>query len=327
MLRQCLFCPAEVDPEKVAPEHIIPSSVDGTFVTYSICGKCNSIIGTEVDSELNRHRHIWDARKAALAKHPELGNPKKPFRFRRSWFVNSDGHEIRMDLKSNAATVHRTELPNNSIVFNAEGKLKDDEYYKFLLREKQRVGMSDEEFESYHLRRYLEWRENPTRKIYEDWLFNSAGVMLNEGRHQRISEMEADTPIRFIAKACVEFADILQFNSSIEELPRLSHFARHGGMPSEFSFRQDFSDPEAATPFHILAFTDSQFIVAFYGYFHVGVDISWKTKPIPIITANDIVNGCQRLCTEEQGKTIALLDRTLDIKLHRSLNLRSHIRK
>lgn len=326
MVRKCLFCDNQVNPQDIEPEHIIPSTIDGTLVTYAICRRCNSSLGSQVDAELQRHRHIWDARKAALSKHPELGDPKKPFRFQRSWFVTPDGHEIRMDLKSNSAEIHRTALNNHSIVFDPYCKLKDDEYYKFLLREKERVEMSDEEFNAHHVRPYLEWRKNPSRKIYEDWLFNSAGILLNEGKHQRVSEMNVDTPFRFIAKACVEFADILDFNSNIKELTGLAQLARYGGNPHEFRFRQGYSDPEASIPFHILAFTETQFILAFYGYFHIGVDITWKSKPSPIITANDIVNGCQRICTEEDGQTIALLDRTLEIKLHSELNLKTHVR-
>ena len=102
----CIFCKKDRKPSE---EHIIPRNVGGSIITYQVCEVCNPILGSEVDSVLNKHRHIFDAyEKIKSDKKPEL-----KFNFTSSTFRSADGAEIKVASNNLSKKIQPTETSEN----------------------------------------------------------------------------------------------------------------------------------------------------------------------------------------------------------------------
>ncbi len=84
----CIFCQLEKNP---SDEHPIPLNIGGKIIIRNVCKDCNSKLGSEVDSELNRRRHIYDA----YMQLDKSSVPNLKFLFIKSYFKDEDGTEIR----------------------------------------------------------------------------------------------------------------------------------------------------------------------------------------------------------------------------------------
>jgi hypothetical protein len=216
-----LFCSNFIDPKTVDPEHIIPGSIDGSVVTYNVCGKCNNTLGTEVDAELNRHRHIWDGRK----RHNTLPIPKTPFRMQRKFAIGLDETEIPMVSRSDSNRILTHKLSFGGIRTDRRIRLGKDPYFQWLDKERKKIGMDDESFHKHHVQRYIEAREKGSylgKHLYRDWLFTGIDVFFGEEQAVRAASiMSSGIPHRFVAKACVEYAYLFDWQDEIANLDDL----------------------------------------------------------------------------------------------------------
>ncbi|MCP4648596.1 MAG: hypothetical protein GY853_00765 [PVC group bacterium] len=324
---KCIFCNSSIDPSQVPPEHIIPSSIDGTVVTYNVCLKCNSTLGSQVDKELNEHRHVWDARK----KHNKLPPSKKPFRFKKKYTISSNGSKTPLVPLSNSNQIITHYLPDGGIRADRNCPPKNDPYIIWLNKERKKVGLSDEDFQP-HIDQFLEAREKGSyqgRKIYRDWFFTGQDCFFNEEQTQRAeSIMATDTPHRFIAKACVEYSHLLHIEDEIKNMDDLKNHAFQGGLEgTKPHFYQQVHEGDIYYPCHTIAITDNKFIIGIYDIYFVAVDIEWWSEPKIITFIDDFTNKTLRLCTMKNDTIEINTMESFDFRDHDDLGRPTHIRR
>lgn len=324
---KCIFCKAPINPEKVPPEHIIPESIDGSVVAYNVCKKCNNKLGSKVDNELNKNHHIWDARK----RHKGLPPPRKPFRFKQKYAIVSDGTKLPMVPKSDSEQIITHKLPNGGMIADRRCPPEKDPFIRWMDEERKKVGLSDEDFYNDHIKRYLKAREKGSylgKRNYKDWLFTGMDVFFEEEKAvEANSIMVSTTPHRFIAKMCVEYSHLFNFENEIENLNDLKTHALSGGLEeNKLRFYEEICEGTDAYPCHIIAFSDSQFIFGIYDIYFVGVDIKWRSEPKIFVYADDFVAEKLRICIEKNGTFEFQTERSFDFKEHDTLGRPTHIR-
>lgn len=278
----CIFC---LEDKEGSDEHVIPGSLGGVLLINYVCVGCNSKLGSEVDAELLRNRHIYDT---FLGVRKEIGKDFK-FQFIEAHFEHPDGRLVRAT-KSN---VGRRMLPTK----HSDGKYvsidpDDDDYVINNMRKRGRERMIrgwaiEQAIQRY---RFHKLQAKPGDRFYDP--LTGVGTILEESTTTVKTIMEADTPSRFVAKACVEMAHVFGVADQINELEALRNHALVGGSwKGKLSIRQEgpTGNPE---PGHILAFSETQFSVQFFANFGIGVDITWKNEPRPRYLVNHLgMNG------------------------------------
>jgi HNH endonuclease len=145
----CIFCKENKKPSE---EHIIPRNVGGSVVTYQVCETCNSIFGSEVDSELIMHAHIFEAYK-------ELDRMQKPdikFVFRESAFETPKGLEIKVSRDSLSSRIRPTKISETEFIVD----ISDTKFvFDYIKKERKQKGFSDE-FISEQISDYLQWAKS-----------------------------------------------------------------------------------------------------------------------------------------------------------------------
>lgn len=322
---KCIFCDKKINPYKIPPEHIIPRSIDGSIVAYNVCAKCNNDLGSEVDCELNRNRHIWDGRK----RHKELPPPQKPFIFKSKFAITPDGTKVPLVPNSGSDQILTHTLKDSGTRVDRRCPPENDFYFQWLKKQLEMVGTSTEE-QKKHFERYLRAREKGSylgKKIYRDWLFTGMEAFFGEEENIAVhSLMSTTVPHRFIAKVCLEYAHLLNFEKEIENIKEIKEHALNGGLEgTALHFYNEVSKESDIFPCHIFAFTKSQFVVGIYDSYFIGVDIKWREKPMEFIYADDFVNRLLRVCIERDGFFEIFLDRSFDFKEHALLGRPTHL--
>lgn len=57
-MKTCIICRIEKQDNEFNKEHVIPDSINGYYIINTVCKKCNSTIGSKIDSKLTNHSWI-----------------------------------------------------------------------------------------------------------------------------------------------------------------------------------------------------------------------------------------------------------------------------
>jgi len=290
----CIFCQNDSKP---SAEHIIPESVGGSVIIYQVCKLCNSILGTEVDADLNRHRHIYDAyRKTKSSKKPQLR-----FNFISSSFESGDGIEIKLVRNSLSDKIQPTETAENQFIIDP----KDNKFVINYMKKKGTLkGFSGKYIED-QIAEYLRWAKS--KKADDSYVNESFELQVNLHSNPpspRKTTMSGTTPHRFLAKACVEFAFLFGIQNQIENIETLKKHALYGTELNSISCN-DEQVWDKAIPYHIITFFNNQFQIHFFGCHGFAVHIQRDSSFPNFTLANDIINKVLLVCQyEEDGVRI-----------------------
>jgi hypothetical protein len=211
-------------------------------------------------------------------------------------------------------------------VFDPNCTRKEDPFIHKLKQYRKKYSISENFIETQCIAPYLEFKKKALPgSFYKDPFFSLKGKIL-ENSFPRMSEMPTNTPTRFIAKACVEFASLLNFLEDIANADDLVQHARNNHAIENLSFHYKDSGLINANPHHIIAFTEMYFILGIYGKVFFAVDISWKMKKEPLYISNDLKEKKLRLCFENEENSLkVILDREVCLKEHEQFGLKTHI--
>jgi len=283
----CIFCQKNKQPSE---EHIIPENVGGSVISYQVCSGCNSILGSHADSELNKHRHIYDAFQKLQTK----DKPELQFRFNKSIFTRSDGAKINVSNKSNSARIQTTRLSQNEFIIAPN----DNKFIiKYMKKKGKQKGFS-EKYVANQITDYLEWSKS--KRVGDSYKNEALELHANfrSSVSNRKTLMSGKTPHRFIAKACVEFVYLLGLQDNIINLNILRKHALRG---TDLNLIRCNEEPiwEKAIPFHIIAFHNNQFQIHFFAQYGFSIEIELKRAMPNITLANDINNKSLHVCKSE----------------------------
>lgn len=319
----CIFCNAVIDCNTTPAEHIIPNNIGGTVVTYDVCKKCNHALSA-TDVELHKQRHIYDSYKNIENTH----DLKLVFRFIESYAENTDGSIVKLVPKSTSNKIIRSKISENVIVSDCSITDKEDEYLNIVKNIKNKYQLSDS-FISKHLERYYKFiHDSIPGSIYRDnFLTRNIEIRINLTNATKQTVMNAKTPHRFIAKACVEYASLFGFSDQILNIDILKKHALLGGFEeTHLKFFENMPLDNIGRPYHIISFTNNQFSVTFFGKYGVAVNINWKNEPIVKRIANDLIHKRLFECFYENG-CIEISKKEIVFKRHNESRRTTHKRR
>lgn len=280
----CIFCNEENEPSE---EHIIPESIGGIATIKTVCRDCNSKLGTEVDSELNRQRHIYDA-YSDVRKQSKID---LQFHFSETYFDDEEGNKIKLSKSNRSDKIIPTVTGEGAFTI-------DHSDTKFIKNQIKRIakkqGISDTITQK-KIAEYLYFNKySQPGDIYVDEIFD---IIIKHGRKDRIRKtfMSGKTPHRFLAKACVEFAHLLRIQDEIENLKILRLHALNGDKLDKIEcFEQLINDTEAK-PIHLIQFTPRQFHIHFFMKYAASIKINWRNEALEVFLGNDIATKHLRI--------------------------------
>lgn len=281
---KCIFCD---EPEKLSKEHLIPQNIGGSITIYDVCQKCNSVLGSEVDSELNRQRHIYDG----WLKIPKQFRPELEFQFIEQWIENEDGERIKV---SNKNKIIPTKIDDGHMVTSA-----DDNKTMLNVLKRKRPDLTVDD-----LSRVADKLSSFTESQKEGDSFADAefGIELCVlGGHAQVHNlMNGKTPDRFIAKVAYEVIMALGLQDEIQETETLKRHAIFGTEFNNLRIREDTGSVESeCLPFHVIRsmYDDIDrmwyFSVELFTYYAVAVKVNWLTDPYEFNMV-DVVHDFQR---------------------------------
>lgn len=284
----CIFCNAS---ENFSEEHIIPESLGGSIVIRNVCRACNSVLGSEVDVELVKHRHIYDAYKQLETKDATLD-----FKFMDSFLDHPDGTRIKMSRNSAQRRVLVTKTGTNKFIVDENDSHFVLEYVRSKAQDKH---LSELETKS-HISNYLKWVEQSEQPIYEDELMELR-VCKEKGEGLYNNVMQAKTPSRFVAKSCAEFSSLFGIESCVRNMEVIEKYARYGGERDSLRFFQETDTNVKAMPLHLIRFTENQYIITFFAQVSFAVEIIWDSDAQRLSFVNDIEMKKLFYAVEEKG--------------------------
>ncbi len=281
---RCIFCRQE---KKHSEEHIIPESIGGIVTISNVCRDCNSKLGTEVDSELNKHRHIYDA-FSAIKKQYEID---LEFHFNDTYFEDERGNQIKVAKSNKSSKIIPTKIREGDFVIDHS----DTKFIKNqITRIAKRQGIPDHVAQQ-KITDYLYFNKHcQLGDIYVDEIFD---ITVNPERKDRIRKtfMSGKTPHRFLAKACVEFAHLLRIQDEIENLETLRSHALNGDKLEQIKCFEQLRNDMDAKPIHLIQFTPHQFHIHFFMKYATSITIGWKHESLEIYLGNDIMTKHLRI--------------------------------
>lgn len=287
----CIFCDSS---EKFSEEHIIPESIGGSVVINSVCINCNSKFGSEVDVKLTRNRHLYDS-YAALAKKRDFN---LDFVFSDAYYEMSNGQKVKAAKRSNTSKVLVTKTDKNNFILD-----KDDEKFiiQYLHKKGNQKRLSPSEIIKV-IEGYKEW--NRVKKIGEEFYNELFEIKILYKTDDAIfyNIMDADTPHRFLAKACVEFAYLFKLTNQIQNIDILKSHALNGNQLDHISIFQEVHKEINPCPFHFIIFEDTQFIIGLFCQFNFALKIYWKDEPKNLRYANNLLSKKLVYCEEINGR-------------------------
>jgi hypothetical protein len=290
---RCLFCGTQ---HQLSVEHIIPRNIGGSITIPDVCTKCNSVLGSAVDAELNRQRHIYDG----WLKIPKQYRPELDFHFIEQWIENEDGERIKV---SNKNKIIPTKIDDGHMVTSAD----DNKTVLNVLKRKRPDLTADD------LQRAAEKLSSFTDSQKEGDSFADAefGIEFRVlGQHAQVHNlMNGKTPDRFIAKVAYEVIQSVGLQDEITETETLRRHAIQGDQYENLRFLEDVGDDSAVCPpTHVLKsfFNDFDskwyFGVDLFGYYSVGVAVEWVTEPYEFNLAEVLVDYSSNGLLKKKGK-------------------------
>jgi hypothetical protein len=287
----CIFCGSN---GKLSREHIIPESIGGSVILNNVCIDCNSRFGSEIDSELTKNYHIYNSYKE-LAKKFALDFE---FSFKDAYFETPDGIKIKAAKKSSKKRTLITKTdPDIFIIDNDDNKFIPQYISKKGKEKKLSDSVIKKAFNNYNT-----W--NRTKQIgneYHDDLFEFS-ITLNEKEATFHYIMEADTPHRYLAKACVEFANLFNISDKINNIHILKSHAMNGDQLQNIVFFQEVHKEVKSRPCHYIIFTETQFVIGIFCQFIFALEIKWNGKPQNLVFANNMLTKKLVYCNLINGK-------------------------
>lgn len=309
---RCIFCCNPLDIESVPPEHIIPESIGGKkgVTIKNVCASCNHKLGSAVDSGLNRQRHIFDGFKEI----PVDQKPSLEFWFKDRFYIDNLGRKVKYSKSYKKSRGIPTRIGDELIIDPEDKKT----IKKLLLKAANYYDISSELVQK-ELDRLEKF--NQRCKDNDQYKGKYIPIKIRISKHQDIkisNMMEGETPHRFVAKACVEFAYGLGIEKKIRNLDSLKKHARFGDQidAGTISLWQEIRPKTKALPVHIIKFAKNQFHFYFFAKYVAAVNIVWEGDPCEILVAYDIPTGNLLQCDEDEssGKAIAYKNKIIKLK-------------
>lgn len=287
----CIFCNSSY---KFSKEHIIPENIGGSVVINNVCVDCNSKFGSEVDITLTKNKHIYDSYIDLTQKlNLNLG-----FSFRDAYYEMSNGQKIKASRKNKLRKALITEVNKNEFITD-----KDEEifYIQYLRGKGKQKNLSDFIINQV-IEEYKRWNE--AKKVGDEFynqLFEIT-IQANENNATFNYIMDADTPHRFLAKACVEFAYLFNIENQLNNIEILKSHALYGNKLQNISIFQEVHNEIAPCPFHYILFDNTQFVIGLFCQFNFALEINWKEKPYIQRFANNLMNKKLVYCEIHNGR-------------------------
>jgi len=292
----CLFCNSS---NKFSEEHIIPKSIGGSITINNVCIDCNSKFGSEVDIKLTKNKHIYDS-YTELSK---IHNLNLKFSFKDAYYEISNGQKIKAVNRSNTRKVLTTKTDDNNFIIDNN----DPKFVIQSLRKKgKRKNLSDSIINKV-IEDYKKWNSEKKGDEFYNELFEIT-VQNNEDNATFNYIMDADTPHRFIAKACVEFAYLFNIDDQIKNIEVLKFHALYGNQIKNISVFQEVHKEITPCPFHYIKFDNSQFVIGLFCQFNFALNIYWKDKTSHLKFANNLLTKKLVYC-EEKNERLKSTDR------------------
>lgn len=288
---KCIFC--DNDRQK-SREHIIPENVGGSVIIESVCKICNSTFGSEVDNKLIENRHIYDSYKEI----ENNSNLNLKFEFKDAFCHLEDGTRISASLRSNE---------NKSLITRVDKDLffLDNKDAEFIIKYIKSICKKDKLPESIlnnSIDNYVQWHNNPnsSKKYSDERMGFAIEKRVDDVKYNNI--MSGDTPLRFIAKACVEFSYLFGIQNKVGNLNALKNHALYGIQNVDLKYYQEINDGIDPIPLHVIIFEDTQFIIGLFAQVYFGVAIDWLDEVSQLRFANNLITKELVYCKENSGR-------------------------
>jgi len=287
----CIFCNSS---DKFSEEHIIPESIGGTVIINNVCIDCNSKFGAEVDIKLTKSKHIYDS-YVDLSKKLNLN---LEFSFIDAHYKLSNGQKIKASKRSSIKKALISKTDENNFVID-----KDDNKFviQYLQKKGKQKNLSVTAIKKV-IEDYKKWSN--VKQIgdeFYDELFEIT-VQNNEDNATFYYTMDADTPHRYLAKACVEFAYLFKIENEIKNIEVFKTHALYGNQLQNISTFQEVHKENSPCPFHYIVFDNTQFVLGLFCQFNFALDIVWKDKPFLLRFANNLLNKKLMYCEIKNGR-------------------------
>ena len=149
---------------------------------------------------------------------------------------------------------------------------------------------------------YINWHNNPnSSKEYTDE-FMGFTIEKREDDVKYNNLMSGDTPVRFIAKACIEFSYLFGIQNKIGNLDELKNHALNGIQSANLKYHQEINDNIDPIPFHVIVFEDTQFIIGLFAQVYFSVDINWIGEASQLRFANNLISKELVYCIDNSGR-------------------------
>jgi HNH endonuclease len=284
----CIFCDQSNQKSK---EHIIPENISGTITIDNVCKGCNDIFRSEVDNKLIENLYIHDAYQKLKKRGVDL---KLIFKYKDAFITLPDGTKIKVSRRSNEEKTLTNRINEDKFIYDTN----DPKFIIDIIKSKKK----DKNISNKSISEYLNWNRNEnSSKLHEDKLFHYISEKrIDEVKYNYI--MQGETPLRFIAKACVEFAYLFGISNNIKNINELKIHALKNIQDTNLKYHQEINNNIAPIPFHIIAFKHNQFIISLFAQVNFSVDILWSVKPLQLLFANNLIKKKLVYCEEINGK-------------------------
>jgi len=309
-IMKCIFCQKE-KPQSV--EHIIPESVGGSIIINNVCRKCNSIFGSEVDNKLIKNRHIYDAYHNLHSNY----DFNFKFEFIDAYYYIKERQKISASKISTEDKTLVSNIGKNQFILD----YNDTKFLTDYIRAKGKKKNLSVSIIDNAISKYLKWQNDySSSKVYEDNLFEFwTEKNIEKVRYNNL--MDAETPHRFIAKSCVEFAYLFNIEDKIQNLDIIRKHALNGNQINLLKFYQEIQKEIKPIPFHVIIFESSQFIIGLFAQVYFGVELNWvHNSPAQLRFANNILKKKLVYCTEENNRLKSTDREYVNLGLHNIFN-------
>lgn len=288
---KCIFCDLS---KNFNDEHIIPESIGGNIIINNVCVDCNSKFGSEIDIKLTRNKHIYDSYRE-LSKEFNLN---LEFSFNDAYYQLSNGQKVKAVKRSKERKALINKIAKNEFITD-----KDEErfYIQYLRNKGKQKNLSEPEINKV-IDDFKHWNRN--NYLGEDF-YNELFELTIKTKEDNVSFnyiMDVNTPHRYLAKACVEFAYLFNIANKIKNIEILKAHALKGNQLQNISLFQEVHKEITPCPFHFIRFENTQFIMILFCQFNFALDIEWEDKPINLRFANNLVSKKFVHCILKDGR-------------------------
>lgn len=287
----CIICD---DDKPKSREHIIPENIGGSVIIDSVCKCCNSKFGSEVDNKLIKNRQIYDAYHK-IEKYYSLD---LKFEFKDAFCHLEDGTRINASLRSNENKTLTTKLNKDLFLIDNNNTEFIVKYIKSISKKET---ISDSIIEK-SIANYVNWHnDSKSSKEHTDEIMGFT-IEKREDSVKYNNIMTSDTPLRFIAKACVEFSYLFGIENKIGNIIDLKNHALYGIQNRDLKYYQEINEDIEPIPAHIIIFEDTQFIIGLFAQVFFSVAMNWLGEISQLRFANNLITKKLIYCIEDSGR-------------------------